>query len=60
VHKYGNLPIPLIMRNAPTRLTKELGYGHGYEQYTTKSLLPDELGGKKYLKPRPKEGDREA
>jgi len=49
VNKYGNLPIPLIIRNAPTRLMKGLGYGKGYDRYTKESLLPDTLKGKKYF-----------
>ncbi len=49
VKKYGNLPIPMNLRNAPTKLMKELGYGQGYEKYTDKDLLPDKLKGKKYL-----------
>ncbi len=49
VKKYGNLPIPLKVRNAPTKLMKELGYGKGYEKYTRESLLPDELKNKKYF-----------
>lgn len=50
VKKHGNLPIPLNLRNAPTRLMKELGYGKGYEAYPEKdtSLLPEKLKGKKY------------
>jgi len=48
VKQYGNLPIPLMIRNAPTKLMKELGYGKGYELYTTNSLLPDKIKGKKY------------
>lgn len=52
VKKLGNLPIPLNMRNAPTDLMKELGYGKGYEMYPDKdmSLLPDKLKNKKYFK----------
>ena len=59
----GNLPIPLRIRNAPTKLMKDLGYGKGYEKYphgkdtaagaigtTADSLLPEKLKGKKYLK----------
>ena len=49
VQKYGNLPIPLELRNAPTKLMKALNYGKGYDMYAQKSLLPEELGGKKYL-----------
>ena len=48
VKKYGNLPIPLQIRNAPTKLMKELGYGKGYQPYTKESLLPEKLKGKKY------------
>lgn len=48
VKKYGNLPIPLKLRNAPTKLMKELGYGEGYDKYTKEDLLPDKLKGKKY------------
>lgn len=44
----GNLPIPMNLRNAPTRLMKELGYGKGYEEYSKEDLLPDKLKGKKY------------
>ncbi len=50
VKAYGNLPIPLIIRNAPTPLMKDLGYGKGYKKYMTDNLLPDKLKGKKYLK----------
>lgn len=48
VKKFGNLPIPLNIRNAPTKLMKEIGYGKGYEKYTKEDLLPDKLKGKKY------------
>ncbi len=47
--KLGNLPVPMNLRNAPTALMKELGYGEGYEKYTAKDLLPEKLKGKKYL-----------
>lgn len=46
----GNLPIPMSIRNAPTKLMKELGYSKGYNAYTDESLLPDKLKNKKYLK----------
>ncbi|MBI5669645.1 MAG: replication-associated recombination protein A [Chloroflexi bacterium] len=48
VKQHGNLPIPLNLRNAPTRLMKELGYGKGYEKYTDEDLLPEKLRGRKY------------
>jgi putative ATPase len=50
VRTYGNLSIPLAIRNAPTKLMKNLGYGKGYEMYTKESLLPEKLKGKTYLK----------
>jgi putative ATPase len=50
VKNYGNLPVPLKIRNAPTKLMKELGYGKNYERYTSEDLLPEKLKGKKYLK----------
>lgn len=50
VKKYGNLPIPLNLRNAPTKLMEELGYGKGYQKYTDENLLPEELKNKKYFK----------
>ena len=50
VKTHGNLPVPLKIRNAPTKLMKELGYGKGYEKYTRDDLLPEKLKGKKYLK----------
>lgn len=48
VKKHGNLPIPLELRNAPTKLMKKLDYGKGYEMYSRKSLLPKKLKNKKY------------
>lgn len=50
VRKNGNLPIPMSIRNAPTKLMKDLGYHKGYEKYTKEDLLPDKLKGKKYWK----------
>jgi len=48
VKNFGNLPIPLSIRNAPTKLMKKLGYGKGYQKYTKQSLLPAKLKNKKY------------
>ncbi len=48
----GNLPIPMEVRNAPTKLMENLGYGEGYEMYpdlSKISYLPDKLKGKKYI-----------
>jgi len=50
--KFGNLPVPLKLRNAPTKLMKNLKYGEGYEQYSKEDLLPAKLCGKKYFKPK--------
>jgi putative ATPase len=50
VAQYGNLPIPMNLRNAPTKLMKNLGYGAGYEKYSREDLLPDRLKGKNYFK----------
>ena len=48
--KFGNLPVPMMIRNAPTKLMKGLGYGKGYDLYPEQDLLPEKLRGKKYLK----------
>ena len=43
-------PIPLDIRNAPTKLMKDFGFGKGYEAYDKKSHLPENLKYKKYWK----------
>lgn len=48
VKRLGHLPIPLKLRNAPTKLMKELDYGKAYQMYGDKDLLPEKLKGKKY------------
>lgn len=48
VKRFGNLPIPMEIRNAPTRLMKDLGYAKGYQPYSKESLLPEKLKDKKY------------
>lgn len=52
VKDYGNLPIPMNLRNAPTKLMKKVGYGKDYKMYPDKdkSLLPNKLKNKKYYK----------
>ncbi|MBI4088410.1 replication-associated recombination protein A [Candidatus Kaiserbacteria bacterium] len=50
VKKFGNLPIPLKVRNAPTKLMKDLKYSKGYNFYDKESYLPEKLNKKKYLK----------
>ena len=51
-------PVPLVIRNAPTRLMGELGYGKGYqyahdtkEKLTNMQCMPDSLIGKVYYDP---------
>ena len=50
VKELGNLPIPMNIRNAPTKLMKDLGYHKGYKMYDEGSYLPEKLKKKKYLK----------
>lgn len=54
VQKLGNIPIPMNIRNAPTKLMQDLGYGRGYTKYTEQDLLPDKLKGKAYYSKRVK------
>jgi putative ATPase len=54
VDEYGNLPVPMHIRNAPTKLMEQFGYGKGYkytpvEDSSGQQYLPDELKNKKYL-----------
>ena len=51
-------PVPLVLRNAPTKLMKELNYGKGYQyahdaedKLTDMQCLPDSLAGKEYYRP---------
>lgn len=54
--EYGNLGVPLHLRNAPTKLMKDLGYGKDYkyspdfDYKENQDYLPPELKGRKYLK----------
>jgi len=50
VKQFGNLPIPLMLRNPETKLMEKLDYGKGYEKYSQEDYLPERLKGKKYLK----------
>ncbi|MFA6432311.1 MAG: replication-associated recombination protein A [Candidatus Paceibacterota bacterium] len=56
VKKTGNLLVPLKIRNAPTKLMKEMGYGKDYNKYDKSGYLPEKLKGKRYLKTK-KKGD---
>lgn len=50
--RLGNLPVPMNLRNAPTKLMKDIGYGKDYEMYDKQSYLPEKIRGKKYFKPK--------
>ena len=50
VRQFGNLPVPLKIRNPVTKLMEQIGYGKGYEKYTKESLLPEKLKGRKYYR----------
>ncbi|MCM1152817.1 MAG: replication-associated recombination protein A [Muribaculum sp.] len=58
VAKTGNLPVPLHLRNAPTKLMKELGYHDGYKyahdyenHYVAQQYLPDGVSNSQYWRP---------
>ena len=47
--KFGNLPVPMKIRNAPTKLMKNLGYGKDEGNDPDGDLLPEKLRGRKYF-----------
>ena len=58
VQKTGNLPVPLQLRNAPTKLMKDIGYGKDYQyahqhegNFVELEFLPDEIKGTKIFDP---------
>lgn len=58
VKQTGDLPVPLSIRNAPTKLMKELGYGHNYQyahdyesNFIPHEFLPDEIKGTSFFQP---------
>ena len=58
VQKHGDLPVPLHLRNAPTKLMKNLGYNQGYQyshsydkNFSAQEYLPDELKGTTFYDP---------
>jgi putative ATPase len=55
IQKYGNLPIPLKIRNAPTDLMKDIGYGKDYKY--PHDFAPEELEGEQYLPDKLKDRD---
>jgi putative ATPase len=58
VHSKGDLPVPLHIRNAPTRLMKQQGYGKNYQyahdytgNFVSQEFLPDAIAGSKIYDP---------
>jgi putative ATPase len=58
VRQWGDQPVPLHIRNAPTRLMKDLGYSKGYEyshsyenHFSNQEYLPEALSGTKFYDP---------
>jgi putative ATPase len=58
IDQHGALPVPLHIRNAPTSLMKEIGYGKGYryahdypDAYVPQDYLPEQLKGRSFYKP---------
>lgn len=58
VHQTGDLPVPLAIRNAPTKLMKDSGYGKGYQyaheykdNFVSMEFLPDKIAGTKFYEP---------
>ncbi len=56
IKETGNLPVPFVLRNAETKLMKDLGYGEGYkyahdfpDAKVEQEHFPDELKGRKYF-----------
>ena len=56
IERYGNLPVPMNIRNAETKLMKDIGYGKGYQydhdlpnKKSDQQCLPDKLKNKKYI-----------
>ena len=59
VKKTGNLPVPLHLRNAPTKLMKDMNYGKNYqyahnykEGFVEQEFLPEEISGTKFYQPK--------
>lgn len=65
VKQTGNLPVPLHLRNAPTRLMAELGYGNTYqyphdypEHFTPQQYMPDALKNTAFWQPQDNDAER--
>ena len=66
VREFENLPVPLHIRNAPTRLMKDLGYGKDYQyphdfpnHFVEEEYLPENLKGRTYYRPTEQGFERE-
>ena len=66
VQKTGDLPVPLYLRNAPTKLMKEIGYGDGYKyahafegNFVEQEFLPEQISGTKLYDPQDNPRERE-
>ena len=60
VGQTGNLPVPLHLRNAPTKLMENMGYGANYKyshdfegHFVDQDYLPKDLRGRKFYDPQP-------
>ena len=58
IRRFGDLPVPLHLRNAPTKLMKNIGYGSGYKyahdyagNFTEQEYLPQGLEGSRFYNP---------
>lgn len=58
VRETGDLPVPLSVRNAPTKLMKNMGYGKGYQYahdyeggFVNMEFLPEKISGQKFYEP---------
>lgn len=58
VQQHGDLPVPLHIRNAPTRLMKDMNYGKGYQyshngegNFIEQEYLPDDIKGTRFFEP---------
>jgi putative ATPase len=58
VSQHGDLPVPLHIRNAPTKLMKDMDYGKGYKyahsfegNFADQEYLPDKIAGTKFYDP---------
>lgn len=58
VRETGDLPVPLSVRNAPTKLMKNMGYGKGYQyahsfegSFINMEFLPEKISGEKFYEP---------